>query len=244
MHKKQLSEAQQSLKKEHWWGSVTQTMFFYTWILGCSCPKAVSAAACAKGCRPAQWSLATVQDLQCENVNFIGQGCLQRWSCCLGIAVQGGKSMRTYAKYNKQIKWWTTTYVKFGRRTMEVWQQCLCHRYRLVSPPCIWIIWTWQHCSTSRPNASSHTVTPAETLLWQSAWPELILRPSNNMQDGLFRTRCVRWHIQVMLKKKKPLSNTGTSLCLQWGHKPITAQYVLLFMCHIWGDLSKRCYFF
>lgn len=41
---------------------------FYTWILGCSCPKAVSAAACAKDCRPGQWSLGTVQDLQCENV--------------------------------------------------------------------------------------------------------------------------------------------------------------------------------
>lgn len=74
---------------------------FYTWILGCSCPKAVSAAACVKDCWTVQWSLGPVQDLQCEKVNFIGQGCTQISSCFLCTIVEG-TSMKTYAKYKKK----------------------------------------------------------------------------------------------------------------------------------------------
>lgn len=105
MHNKQFSEAQLSLQKERRWGQRNTILHkdnvFYTWILGCSCPKAVSAAACAKDCWTVQWSLGPVQDLQCEKVNFIGQGCTQISSCFLCTIVEG-TSMKTYAKYKKK----------------------------------------------------------------------------------------------------------------------------------------------
>lgn len=102
MHNKQFSEAQLSLKKEHWWGSVTQfctkTMFFTLGFLGAHAPKLLVQQLVRRTAGLCKWSLGPVQDLQCEKVNFIGQGCTQISSCFLCTIVEG-TSLKTYAKY-------------------------------------------------------------------------------------------------------------------------------------------------
>lgn len=42
-----------------------------------------------------------------------------------------------------------------GRGWWKCGNSCLCHHYRLVSPPCIWIIWTFRFCFSSHCSRAS-----------------------------------------------------------------------------------------
>lgn len=157
MHNKQFSEAQLSLKKEHWWGSVTQfctkTMFFTLGFLGAHAPKLLVQQLVRRTAGLCKWSLGAVRESQLY------------WSRLytdielLSLYHSGGNKSENICKVWGKKKKTKSNELQLqkgvGRGWWKCGNSCLCHHYRLVSPPCIWIIWTFRFCFSSHCSRAS-----------------------------------------------------------------------------------------